>query len=206
MDPNETEVEYNAVIADLEERLANIESEKHAIEAKEATLRTLIASHRKLQALESGDSPPPSTNEVVVPKRAFKNSKTMIAACKKYLSIAETGQTTRQISDGLLKGGFPTKSRFLTANVRTALHRQGSVNGIVAAKGLWWLAEWSYTPQPTVEEVVKDIEARIAKGESHADIVNQLHSLPNPVPEELINQAIAKIAARAVEDAGRGMA
>lgn len=137
---------YAMVLANLEEKLANIEAERLAVEAKANALRESIASFKKLIAVESGEVVFSQSDDVIVPKRAFKGMGT-IDAIEKYLRIAKTGRTARQIADGLREGGLETTSQHLTSNVRTSLKRIGKSRGFVQRGNSWWLAEWPHTPK-----------------------------------------------------------
>ena len=143
---NNHSLDYTALLADLEEKLANIEAERLAIEAKENALKESISSFKRLIAVESGEAVLVRRDDVVVPKRAFKGM-VMIEAIEKYIRMAKTGRTAKQIVEGLRQGNLDTKSQHLSANVRTALKRQGPSRGIVRRSGMYWLAEWPYTPK-----------------------------------------------------------
>jgi hypothetical protein len=141
-------VNYDAVIMDLRQKLANIETERTALEAKEAALKSAIEQLKKFRALESGTSAPSAEEAVFVPKKAYKNCKTVISAIRKYLEIAQRGQGAPAIAEGLIKGGWQANSKHFKANVRTALYRYGDTHGVVHRKDMWWLEEWPYTPPP----------------------------------------------------------
>lgn len=149
----EQPLDYQVFLTDLEDKLANIESERLALEAKEAALKSSIASVKRFMALESGEATPPTSDQIIVPKRAFKGM-IMIDAMKKYLTMAKTGQTVAQFVDALKQGGFETASKFMKDNVRTALRRHGPGRGVVQRGNLFWLEEWPYTPRPAEEPAV----------------------------------------------------
>lgn len=141
-------IDHRPYLASLEEKLANIESERLALEAKESVLRKSIASIRELIALESGEAVFFKPDDVIIPKRAFKGM-LVLDAVGKYLRMGKTGRTAKELGDALKQGGFDTKSRFFNANVRTALKRQGEAHGIVKRGNRYWLAEWPHTPKET---------------------------------------------------------
>ena len=151
---NSTNIDYAPFLASLEEKLANIEAERIAIEARESALKESIASFRKLIMVESGEIVHTNSDNIIIPKRAFKGL-TVFSASLKYLKIAKQWSTVRQIVDGLMEGGIESKSKFLPANVRTELKRQGDQSGIIQVGNLWGLKEW---PRPVIQEEMKLIE------------------------------------------------
>lgn len=181
MDNNGTQLDtinHRAYLASLEEKLANIESERLAIEATESVLKRSIASTRELIALESGEVVFSKPDDVIIPKRVFKGMLVM-DAIGKYLRMAKTGRTAKEIGDALKQGGFDTKSQFFNANVRTALKRQGESRGIVKRGSTYWLAEWPHAPKESeadktehsqpdaiddIEEMFKGLTAKSGSG------------------------------------------
>src|SRR5262245_6090061 len=113
-------IDHRSYLASIEEKLANIEAERLALEAREAVLRKSIQSIRELIALESGEVVFSRSDDVIVPKRAFQRM-VVIDAIVKFFGMAKTGQTARQVADGLKQGGIDSKSKFFVSNVRTAL-------------------------------------------------------------------------------------
>lgn len=162
---NNVDSGYTMVLANLEEKLANIEADRLAIEAKEKALRESIASFKKLIAVESGEVVFSQSDDVIVPKRAFKGMG-MIDAVEKYLRMAKTGRTVRQIADGLREGGLETKSKHFTSTIRTSLKRIGQSHGIIHRGNSWWLAEWPHTPkEQEVNEEDESLEFVFEDGE-----------------------------------------
>ena len=158
-------IDHQPYLASLEEKLANIESERLTLEAKESALKKSIASIRELIQLESGEVFSFKPDDVVIPKRAFKGM-LVLDAVGKYLRMGKIGRTAKELGDALKQGGFETKSKFFNANVRTALKRQGEAYGIVKRGNQYWLAEWPNTPKETEADKldlheVDDIEEEI---------------------------------------------
>lgn len=168
---NADTIDHQPYLASLEEKLANIESERLTLEAKEAVLRKSIASIRELIQLESGEVFSFKPDDVIIPKRAFKGM-LVLDAVGKYLRMGKTGRTAKELGDALKQGGFETKSKFFNANVRTALKRQGKEHGIVKRGNQYWLAEWPHTPKeteadrhdlPEVDDIEEEIDATSTK-------------------------------------------
>ncbi len=145
-DNHQDVIDHGPYLASLEEKLANVEADRLALEAREAALRRSIASIRELVALESGAVTFAPSDDVIIPKRHFKGLP-LIDAIEKYIRMNKTGRTARQVADALRQGGVDSKSKFFVANVRTALKRQGSSHGIVRRGNTYWLAEWPNTPK-----------------------------------------------------------
>ena len=96
---------YLPYLASLEEKLANVEAERLALEAKEDALKRSIAAIRDVIALESGKVIFSRSEDVIVPKRAFKGMSIM-DAINKFYTMAKTGQTARQVAEALKEGGI----------------------------------------------------------------------------------------------------
>jgi len=149
--------------------IAFLEKELSELEAKRATLvseidieigkrQKLLEGHREIirgskNVSTSPELPKPSdelvvqAHEPVIPKNAFKNI-TIIEGIKKYLRMAQTGRSTREIADAFAKGGMKkANDKYLLDTIRTALRRRGERNGIVKVEDRWWLAEWPHTPK-----------------------------------------------------------
>jgi hypothetical protein len=78
-----------------------------------------------------------------VPHGAFLG-KSIPEAAKLYLSIVKRKQTSREIAEGLKKGGIESKSKSFNAQVHSILDRaRKSGTGVfVKLDGHWGLAEW----------------------------------------------------------------
>ena len=67
----------------------------------------------------------------------------LIEAVVLYLRLMKTGQSTRQISEALLKGGYQTTARDFTDTVRSTLKQYKSPKGpILWVNNKWELKEW----------------------------------------------------------------
>jgi hypothetical protein len=84
----------------------------------------------------------PSIHGGEIPAGAFLG-KSIPEAVKAYLSLVKKKQTTREISEALVKGGMETsgKGSFETI-VSSALYRVRNQGDIVRVKGAWGLSEW----------------------------------------------------------------
>lgn len=137
-------MDYTAMLADLE--------------AKRAALDQMIASLRTALALgalgQAGDVPPPSNGIVPstfvpsmtggdVPAGAFLG-KSIPEAAKLYLEIVKKKQTSKEITEALLKGGMESTSKNFPQIVHSVLDRARKANtGIVKLdRSYWGLAEW----------------------------------------------------------------
>ncbi|HZR25539.1 MAG TPA: hypothetical protein VFA59_18225 [Vicinamibacterales bacterium] len=145
------DIDYEAVIADLE--------------ARKATIDNVIAGIRAvLAAGVPGTSPSgggPSGGGIK-PDTFLKMS--IPDATKKLLEITRSKQSTQDVMDQLVKGGLPP-SKYNT--VYSILSRRASqVGDIINMKGDWALAEWYPNHRPkakkggdSVENTKKDEKA-----------------------------------------------
>jgi hypothetical protein len=117
------QVNYAAVLADLEARKAQIEAAIAAI---------------KMISAQGGISPDGGGSTSVSPS-AFLGM-TIPDATKKYLSSTKQKKSTQEIIDALTAGGLP-KSKYTTVYAILA-RRQKQAGDIVNIKGDWGLAEW----------------------------------------------------------------
>jgi len=134
-------LDYGAFLADLE--------------AKKAVLERAIASLRAVMdagalAVNAGDSMSMTdgfSSSVMasgeVPQGAFLG-KSIPEAAKLYLAIVKRKQTSREIAEGLKKGGIESKAKSFNAQVHTILDRSRKSGAGVFVKldGYWGLAEW----------------------------------------------------------------
>jgi hypothetical protein len=133
-------LDYGAFLADLE--------------AKRAVLDQAIVSLRAMMAggtlaLNVGDSVAGMADSVSValhggevPAGAF-HGKSIPEAAKLYLSLVKRKQSTREISEALVKGGMESNSKNFETTVAGGLYRVFNTTGeIVRVKGAWGLAEW----------------------------------------------------------------
>ncbi|MYC27839.1 MAG: hypothetical protein F4X63_07600 [Nitrospira sp. SB0662_bin_26] len=127
---------YRTVLKDLKRR-------KKVIDAAIAGVTALLGeSEAALQAClpvplpkiqESGD----------VASGAFADL-TVTEAARAYLDMVKEPQSTAEIAEALVKGGYPTESRNFRNTVRSVLDRHAKTAGeIVKVHRNWGLAEWN---------------------------------------------------------------
>jgi hypothetical protein len=133
---------YAAVLADLEERKAQIESAIAAI---------------KMIAAQGGGASPDSGGSTAVGPSAFL-SMSIPDAAKKYLGSVKQKKSTQEIIDALTAGGLPPSKYTTVYNILT--RRQRQFGDIVNMKGDWGLAEWypNHRFKTPKEEPEKDEE------------------------------------------------
>lgn len=119
---------YEAVIADLE--------------AKIATMQATVDNLRALSGSSRGTTPTPiqqsSGSNVVFPTDAFFGM-TVGDAVKKYLGGTKKTANVATISEALVAGGWKTSAKNIPENVRAIISRTA---GIVRINGEFGLAEW----------------------------------------------------------------
>jgi hypothetical protein len=140
------EIDYKAVLADLELRYANITEQRRTLDAKEQALRASMSAVKRLVDIEFRD------NEEIGPPTPFIPEGTLaglgvVEAAYRYLTVVGTGQSNRELTDGLLRHGFETESKSPAETVRISLKQRGKPMGIFFAQGKWWLLEWPHAPK-----------------------------------------------------------
>ena len=154
-------IDYNAVLADLEAKRAQIDS---AI----AVIRALIGAgagsgggdvQAPADVLAATDGAPfpatqlrPSGTPGIASDTFFRLS--TADAIKKYLGITKRPQTARAIADALMAGGqvHATDERVAYANVHTALTRGKDKVFAQTRNKDWGLAEWYGSNKPKESE------------------------------------------------------
>jgi hypothetical protein len=116
------QVNYTAVLADLEARKAQIEAAIAAIK--------MISAQSGSTPIDRGPAGGPS---------AFLGMSIPDAA-KAHLSAVKQKKSTQEIIDALTAGGLPPSKYTTVYNILT--RRQKQVGDIVNMKGDWALAEW----------------------------------------------------------------
>jgi hypothetical protein len=119
------QVNYAAVLADLEGRKAQLES---AI----AAIKTIIAT-------QGGATSPDGGGSGSVGPSAFL-AMSIPDAAKKHLAAVRQKKSTQEIIDALTAGGLPPSKYTTVYNILT--RRQAQVGDIINMKGDWALAEW----------------------------------------------------------------
>jgi hypothetical protein len=136
-----TQIDYAAMLADLE--------------AKKASIDTIIASVRAAMALgalggategsglnPSMGPPLPNGGKVDIPSNMFTNMSIPDAA-KLYLSMVNRKQTSKEIAAALQEGGMHTTAKDFLVTVNSGLFRAKAKSGeIVRVQDAWGLAAW----------------------------------------------------------------
>jgi hypothetical protein len=131
-------VNYNAVLADLEKRKAQIES---AIDAVKAILAAIGGGSS--DAANGGIFSPEN-----IPTGAFLRL-SIADATKKYLDMVKTKQSVPQITQALERGGLPpAKTNTVYAVLR---RRENDIGDIIRLGDEWALAEW-YPNNPNIRK------------------------------------------------------
>jgi hypothetical protein len=135
-------VNYDAVLADLEARKAQLEAAIAAI---------------KMIAAQGGTAGPHSSGPNVGPSAYLGIS--IADAAKMHLAGVKQKKSTQEIIDALTAGGLPPSKYTTVYNILT--RRQKQVGDIVNLKGDWALAEWypNHRFKAPKEEVEKEEES-----------------------------------------------
>jgi hypothetical protein len=140
---DEKEINYQAVIADIERRRAAYNAKVDMVVAQ---LRQLAGAGTDEEIPGSGGQPTVPDLGMArgeVPRNAFSRMN-YPEAVRAYLELTNRKQTARDIAAGLTAGGMHTTSKNFYANVYTTLQRLEE-KGIVARPTggkEWGLAEW----------------------------------------------------------------
>jgi hypothetical protein len=131
--------DYAAVISDLEAKRAALDATIGSLRAAQA----LGALGQSGEGSSMGNTLVPSISGGEVPAGAFF-SKSIPEAAKLYLAIVKRKQTSREIAEGLKKGGIESKSKSFNAQVHSILDRarKAGTGIFVKLDGHWGLAEW----------------------------------------------------------------
>ena len=127
---------YRTVLKDLKRR-------KKVIESAIAGVTALLGeSEAELQACLP--VPLPKTQESSDGVSGSFADLTVTEAARAYLDMVKEPQSTAEIAEALLRGGYPTESRNFSNTVRSVLDRHAKTVGeIVKVHKNWGLAEWS---------------------------------------------------------------
>jgi len=132
-------INYEAVLADLEARKAQIEG--------------AIAAIRMITS-QVGSPLPGGGGSTTVGPSAFLGM-SIPDATKKYLTGVRQKKSTQEIIDALTSGGLPPSKYTTVYNILT--RRQGQVGDIINMKGDWALAKW-YPNHRFPAKAAKDTE------------------------------------------------
>lgn len=174
------------------------------LEAKKAALEQTIASFRQAMALgalgQTGDGGPipslaaPSLSGGEVPTGAFLGLN-VPEATKLYLEIVKKKQTTKEITEGLKKGGIHSTSEFFLKTVYAALTRmsQPPNPSVVKVGSQWGLATWfpkgiaSGNPQGKRAKKKKAAKPKTTPASPHqAEASTQVATMSSPGATERI--------------------
>jgi hypothetical protein len=144
------QINYEAVLADLEARKAQIEAAIAAIR--------MIAS-------QVGSPLPGGGGTAIHGPSAFLGM-SIPEATKKHLNAVKEKQSTQEIIEALTKGGLPPSKYTTVYNILT--RRQKQVGDIVNLKGDWALAEWypNHRFKAPKEQPDKDVEAEAEEADA----------------------------------------
>lgn len=128
-----TEIDYGAVLADLEAKRAAIDAAIGGVRqvlnlGAEQTVGTQVSNERR------------DTSGAVRFDSFFRMS--MPAAIIKFLEIAKVPQSVSEVTAALLAGGFKTTSKNLMPIVGSNLSRLKAAGDAVNVEGKWGLASW----------------------------------------------------------------
>ncbi|HXT62906.1 MAG TPA: hypothetical protein VN696_07715 [Pyrinomonadaceae bacterium] len=179
-------INYNAVLADLEARKTQIES---AI----AAVKTILASAGVLGDGSTGGVISPDN----IPVGAFLRL-SIADATKKFLDMVKTKQSVPQITQALEKGGLPpAKTNTVYAVLR---RRESDIGDIIRLGDEWALAEWypnnpnlrKRTEKPTKsgKKRSKKKAPKAAKTPSKADAAEKILLAERPLHAKLIAERL----------------
>jgi hypothetical protein len=165
-----TEIDYGAVLADLE--------------AKRSVIDAAIMGVRQMLNLGSEQSAAPSRigvekGEQTLQMRSdsfFRMS--MPAAIVKFLEIAKTPQSVSEVTTALLSGGFKTISKNLMPSVGSTLSRMKAAGETVNVDGKWGLASW----YPAARKLEASDKPKAKSQERNA---NPKYSIETDSPDEV---------------------
>lgn len=173
----ENQIDYEAVLADLER------------ERDELDMFIGYIKRKKLGQVEGAfnASAPGQNRPTVVPSAATPTNLTsdaffglsLVDATKKYLAIAKSPKTSRQICDALLAGGFKTTSKDFNNTVFSVLSREDKQEGVIAkVNNTWGLAEWYPGLKRVSTKQVRTSDAvKVGASESvlHKELMEELY-------------------------------
>jgi hypothetical protein len=136
----------NPETVDLMSVIAHLEGKRAAIDNAIAALRAVMSADASGPSPEGGVASiampfGTSISTVEVPDGAF-HSKSMPAAIRLYLEIMRSKKSTREISDGLKKGGLESTSQNFEKIVYATLDRLRKSGDIIKLGTAWGLPAW----------------------------------------------------------------
>lgn len=138
-------VDYDAVLADLEDRKAKLEAAIAVIKAlRGGTLNEESAGSEAGSASQPTPSPRATAGTTALQNDRFFGLSTA-DAIKQFLGMSKRPQTARAIADALRDGGqvHAVDEKVAYVNVATALRRLAARDEVVQTRNRdWGLAEW----------------------------------------------------------------
>lgn len=136
-------LDYSAILADLEAKKAAIEATIGSVRAALALGALAGIGQIGDVATASGASSPMSLHNGEIPNGAFLG-KSIPEAAKLYLEILKQKQSTRQISEALVRGGMETTSKNFTSIVHAVINRARKApnSDFVRIGSNWGLSSW----------------------------------------------------------------
>jgi hypothetical protein len=128
-----TEIDYGAVLTDLE-------AKRTAIESAIAGVRQMLNLGAEQAVGTQASNERRDTSSVVRFDSFFRMS--VPAAIIKFLEIAKVPQSVSEVSTALLAGGFKTTSKNFMPIVGSNLSRLKAAGETVNVEGKWGLASW----------------------------------------------------------------
>jgi len=150
---SEQPIDYEAVLADIDVRIAKLQATREGIVA-------IIAM--------GGGTVPTGGPSGKVPHDAFLKM-SIPEATKKYLGIVRKKQDTQTIIDALEQGGLP-RSEYQTVYA-VLRRREKQVGDIINMQGDWALAEWypNYKKKGVSEISEEELDEAIKEGNKIAE-------------------------------------
>lgn len=160
------DIDYKAVLADLEVKYARLSDQRRALDAKEQALKSTIAGVKRLVDLESKEETQSAKPEPYIPSNAYTEMG-VVEAAYRYLFAMGAPQTNRNLTDALLAHGFQTESKSPPETVRISLKQRGGPIGIYFRDGKWHLWEWE---QSEIDYDEPEHEVIVRTGELSSDL------------------------------------
>jgi len=142
MEPNNTAIDYNAVLADLKKKRDELDKAIAGIE--------VIIGLAPNSGVQAAQPQPSLAANAPIPEDAFFGM-SIVEAANKYLQIKKKPQTTKQIAEALEAGGLTNQSGNFGNTVGSVLNRNvASANPIFAniSRGTWGLSSWYGNRRP----------------------------------------------------------
>lgn len=138
-------INYEAVLADLE--------------SKKADLENTISGIRRILGQGATISPHAQITPSAIPSDAFFQM-SILDAAEKYLGIMKKPQSVKAITDALLAGGMKSVSKDFGNNVRAILRRDEISDGnFIRINSDWALAEWYPARRKAKQNQEKEVDA-----------------------------------------------